>query len=125
MARTHTYGTAFDPDQTKALADGVTGIINSVNAVLEGEVLPIFAQLEGEDVVATSATKAPLLESIKNTKETMAAITDKLGRMQQAIEAVCETTGIAINKNIQSTEEATQVIVSAKKKVEETTGKNA
>jgi hypothetical protein len=117
--------TSFDRDQTKALADGVTGIINSVSAVLENEVKPIFAQLKGDDVIGESDTKVPLMEAITQAEQAMTAVFDKLGRMQKAIETVCEATGVAVNKNIQSTEEATQVVAAAKKKVEESTGKNA
>ena len=96
----------FDREQTAALAAGVTGIVNAVN-------------------IGESDTKEPLMATVAQVEQGVAAVVDKLGRMQKAIEAVCETTGVAVNKNITNTEEASQVVAAAKKKVEESTGKNA
>lgn len=116
--------TSFDKDQTAALASGVTGIINTMNSAWD-DVDKMFRQCEGEDIIGESDTKQALLESIKEVREGYKAVTDKLDRMKKAIEAVCETTGVHINKNISNTEEATQVIAAAKKKAEEATGANA
>lgn len=116
--------TSFDKDQTAALAAGVTGIINVMDASW-AEVDKTFAMCEGEEIIGESDTKAPLLDAIKSVREGYKVVVDKLGRMSKAIETVCETTGVHVNKNIQNTEEATQVIAAAKKKAEEATGANA
>lgn len=115
---------SFDKDQTYALASGVTGIINVMNSTWD-DVDKMFRQCESEEIISASDTKKALLASIKEVREGYKAVTDKLDRMKKAIEAVCETTGIHINKNISNTEEATQVIAAAKKKAEEATGANA
>lgn len=117
-------GTSFDKDQTAALAAGVTGICNAMDNAW-AEVDKVFQMIEGEEVIGASDTKDALLESIKKTREAYAAPQDKLGRIAKAIETVCETTGLHVNKNIQSTEEATQVISAAAKKAAEATGSNA
>lgn len=117
--------TQFDKEQTAALAAGVTGMVNAINNLFEGEIQPIINSLKSEDVIGESDTKEPLMATVAQVEQGVQAVIDKLGRMQKAIEAVCETTGVAVNKNIQSTEEATQVVAAAKKKVEESTGKNA
>lgn len=117
--------TQFDKEQTAALAAGVTGMVNAINNLFEGEIQPIINSLKSEDVIGESDTKEPLMATIAQVEQGVQAVVDKLGRMQKAIEAVCETTGVAVNKNIQNTEEATQVVAAAKKKVEESTGKNS
>lgn len=117
-------GTSFDKDQTAALAAGVTGICNAMDSAW-AEVDKAFKMVEGDDVLGESDTKTALLESIKNTREAYVAVQDKLNRMAKAIETVCETTGVNVNKNIQSTDEATQVISAAAKKAAEATGSNA
>ena len=117
--------TAFSKEQTGALAESVTGIINAITNTFQTEVQPIINQLKGEDVIGESETKEPLLKTVKELEKTMNGVTDKLGRMQKAITTVCETTGVAVNKNITSTDEAAQTVAAAKKKVEESTGKNA
>lgn len=117
--------TQFDKEQTAALAAGVTGMVNAINNLFEGEIQPIINSLKSEDVIGESDTKEPLMATVAQVEQGVQAVIDKLGRMQKAIEAVCETTGVAVNKNIQSTEEATQVVAAAKKKVEESTGKNS
>lgn len=117
-------GTSFDKDQTAALAAGVTGICNAMDASW-AEIDKAFQMCEGDSVIGESDTKTALLESIKKTREAYTAVQDKLGRMAKAIDTVCETTGVSVNKNIQTTEEATQVINTAAKKAAEATGSNA
>lgn len=115
----------FDREQTAALAAGVTGMVNAVNNLFESEIQPIINSLKSDDVIGESDTKEPLMATVAQVEQGVADVVDKLGRMQKAIEAVCETTGVAVNKNITNTEEASQVVAAAKKKVEESTGKNA
>lgn len=117
--------TAFSKEQTGALAESVTGIINALTNTFQTEVQPIINQIKGEDIIGESETKEPLMATVAQVEQTMSVVTDKLERMQKAITAVCETTGVAINKNITSTDEAAQTVAAAKKKVEESTGKNA
>lgn len=117
--------TQFDKEQTAAISAGVTGMVNAINNLFEGEIQPIINSLKSEDVIGESDTKEPLMATIAQVEQGVQAVVDKLGRMQKAIDAVCEATGVAVNKNIQNTEEATQVVAAAKKKVEESTGKNS
>lgn len=116
---------AFSREQTAALSESVTGIINALTNTFQTEVQPIIAQIKGEDIIGESETKEPLLNTVAELEKTMDVVTDKLSRMQKAITTVCEATGVAVNKNITSTDEAAQTVAAAKKKVEESTGKNA
>ena len=117
--------TKFDKEQTAALASAVTALVNNINGFVEQEITPVINSLNSDDIIGESDTKEHYVAAVSEIEKTIPVITDKLGRMQKAIDAVCEATGVAINKNIQSTEDATATIAAAKKKVEESTGKNA
>ena len=97
---------AFNKEQTSALAESVTGIITALTTTFETEVQPVINQIKGEDIIGKSESKEPLTKTIEELEKTMDVVTDKLERMKKAIETVCSTTGIAVKKNIASTDEA-------------------
>ena len=115
---------AFDAEQTAALATGLTGLRNSITNYFDTEIQPILNQLKSDDVIGESDSKEPLMATVAQIEQGIQVVTDKLTRMQKTVDTICETTRTSVNRNIQNTEEAYQVVAAAKKKAEDSTGKN-
>ena len=78
--------TAFSKEQTGALAESVTGIINALTNTFQTEVQPIINQIKGEDIIGESETKEPLMATVAQLEQAMAVVTDKLDRMRKLLQ---------------------------------------
>lgn len=117
-------GTAFDKEQVTDLSAAVKALCSNTEAQWD-EAAKIFNELRGEDIVGESEQKAPIIESINIAEDAWRAVTDKLQRMVTTIDSCCETMGVAVNKNVQKSEDAMQTITAAAAKAKSSTGANA
>ena len=83
---------AFDPEQTAALATGITGLCNSINNYFNTEIQPVLNQIKSDDIIGESDSKEPLMATVAQIEQGIQVVTDKLTRMQKTVDTICETT---------------------------------
>lgn len=113
-------GMAFDPEQVQELSSALKAIANVTKTAL-GDADKVFAQLLGEEVIGESAQKAPITEAINDTKLSFVNANDKIDRMNDVVNEICEKLGIATSTNIRTTEDASAAIHAQAVKVREAT----
>lgn len=113
-------GMAFDPEQVQELSSALKAIANVTKTAL-GDAQKVFAQLRGEEVIGESAQKAPITEAINDTDLAFVNSNDKIDRMVEVVNEICEKLGIATSTNIRTTEDASAAIHAQAVKVREAT----
>lgn len=114
----------FEPEQMIELSGGVKALVNNLEAKMD-EIDVTFKALEGEEIIAESAQKTPIVDAIKNIRETYSKIAEKMTRQVAIIDNIASELGVAINTNIRTNEEAVAAISSVSKKAQEANGSGA
>ena len=117
-------GMAFNSDQIQTLVGSVKALANNLEATMDS-VGATFNKVDGDEIIGESENKAPIHDAIKDTKETVSSIKDKLIRMNATMDQICETIGVSIKQNTATNEEAASALHAAATKAKEATGDNA